>query len=167
MSVDTSVLPSVFSFDEDCPDVERIRLPPSDFHQQSLRLWRSLAKMKGAVRATNSRPLVIALELHRDAVDAEDWWNDLADESVEPSSLGCTWRELGYDVADRFLTSALSNCGYTVDEKKSASSNWIGQINGSGLIDDVGAALKFRDYSNVRVAEHAPFFVYKIYQLIE
>ncbi len=76
-------------------------------------------------------------------------------------------RRLGYDVSDRFLLSGLSNCGYNDDERALLKPVWSPHLNHHHLFDDIDHALAFRDITNPRVDEHAPFYVYSLYTLTE
>lgn len=166
ISVDTVVSPSMFDFDAVDVDAEKIHLQPSDFHQQALRLWRDLASMQHnlpddeELRST----MTIAIQLHHENLDADDWWRDFAAETVTPADLGSDWLSIGFDVADRYLTGALSNCGYDQEVKQQAETNWSSDINEFGLISSLGRAAAFRVYSDSRVQEHAPFFVFEIFR---
>jgi hypothetical protein len=70
---------------------------------------------------------------------------------------------LGYDIADDGLISALSNCGYSNDEIILARKAYAPFLNKHGLIKDIKTAEKFRSYSETRVPDHAPFFVFGLY----
>jgi len=73
---------------------------------------------------------------------------------------------LGYDVADQVMTSGLSNCGYTDEEKRRLRPTWGGLLNEHHLFDQVDLASEFRRITAERVQEHAPFFVFGIYMLL-
>jgi hypothetical protein len=68
------------------------------------------------------------------------------------------WQFLGYDVADPTI-SGLSNCGYTPEEMRELTPIWAPRLNDRGLFEDEADAAAFRDLTNQRVPEHAPFFV--------
>jgi hypothetical protein len=72
---------------------------------------------------------------------------------------------LGYDVADEVMTSGLSNCGYSDEEKKLLRPIWAQQLNRFHLFDRSEGALQFKGITEARVPEHAPFFVFGIYLL--
>ena len=75
---------------------------------------------------------------------------------------------LGYDISDLSLLSALSDCGYIQpNEAQQARERWATQLNNFHLFDDVTKANEFKTFSNLRVPEHAPFYVYGLYQLGE
>lgn len=73
------------------------------------------------------------------------------------------WTLLGYDVADPFLLSGLSNCGYLEEEKQRFVEQWGKHLNHYHLFSEVGPAVEFKEVSDRRVPEHAPFFVYGLY----
>ena len=76
---------------------------------------------------------------------------------------------LGFDVRERFLppSSGLSNCGYSPTEVARLRGAWASDLNEHHLFADVGRALAFRDLTDHRVPEHAPFFVYALHRLGE
>ncbi|QRK05845.1 hypothetical protein JQX13_37765 [Archangium violaceum] len=57
-------------------------------------------------------------------------------------------------------------CGYTESEAPGLRAQWSGHLNEHHLLGDLGRALEFRDASDERVPEHAPFFVFGLW-LIE
>jgi hypothetical protein len=79
---------------------------------------------------------------------------------AELLDLRTVWSLLGYDVADGALTSGLSNCGYDPSERPSLRRDWAGELNEHHLFEDPAAARAFRDVTDARVPEHAPFLVY-------
>jgi hypothetical protein len=90
-----------------------------------------------------------------------DWKNERLDQNVEVDPT-TTWRLVGYDVADQWLLSGLSNCGYSVQERDPWRARWGATLNESHLFDDRAAARAFAIATNQRVREHAPFFVYAV-----
>lgn len=70
---------------------------------------------------------------------------------------------LGFDVADEGLTSALCNCAYTEQEMIFATEEYAGQINRHGLIGELSCAKNFLKYSDKRVPDHSPFYVYSLH----
>jgi hypothetical protein len=72
------------------------------------------------------------------------------------------WKRLGYDVADRFLTS--STLWFRPGESAEAlRSEWGPHLNEHHLFSRFEAALEFRDRSNIRAPEHAPHYVYELF----
>ncbi len=74
------------------------------------------------------------------------------------------WKLLGYDIADAWLLSGLVNCGYTHSHRMLLK-HYIAHLNQNHLFDDPAVAARYAKETNVRVAEHAPFFVYGLYLL--
>jgi hypothetical protein len=72
---------------------------------------------------------------------------------------------LGYDVADAGFWSGLSNCGYTQSELERLRPEWSMRINDFGLLRSESDALAFKNISDQRVPEHAPFWVYRLHRL--
>jgi hypothetical protein len=74
---------------------------------------------------------------------------------------------LGFDVSDGSLLSGLSNCGYSKRDIPALRMRWAPYLNAHHLFDDLKQAYEFRDQSNQRVLEHAPFFVYGLWFIKE
>lgn len=92
-------------------------------------------------------------------------WKTVAESNVSPSNPLPQWTLLGYDVADEGQTSALSNCQFQYDEIAKARMRWQSHLNEWGLLDDFADAGAFVEFSNKRVSEHAPFYVYEIHKI--
>lgn len=71
---------------------------------------------------------------------------------------------LGYDVADFMLMSGINNCGYEVGDRK-LFEQYIPYINEYGLVSDLDAADSIRKLNDQRVPEHAPFYIFGIYEI--
>jgi hypothetical protein len=76
-----------------------------------------------------------------------------------------SWIFLGFDVADEWLLSGLTNCGYRFDEHEILRNIWQGKLNQYHLFDTYEDADMYREMTNTRVKEHAPFSVYGIYRV--
>jgi len=72
---------------------------------------------------------------------------------------------LGYDVADYWLLSGLTNCGYSPEEAASLAPVWAPLLNEWHLFDNPDDAEAFADVTDKRVPEHAPFYAHGVYQL--
>lgn len=72
------------------------------------------------------------------------------------------WPVLGYDVADAWQISGLTNCGYSVEEKAALVGIWRPRLSASGLLRAFSWAREFVNIANGRVPEHAPFYVYEV-----
>jgi hypothetical protein len=74
----------------------------------------------------------------------------------------------GYDVADYWMLSGLTNCGYKPEEEEEAASPapvWGPRLNDWHLFADPDDAETFADVMDKRVPEHAPFYAFGLYQL--
>ncbi len=71
---------------------------------------------------------------------------------------------LGYDVADEWQTSGLMNCGYLPEEIEELQ-KFAPKLNEHHLFAFVDDAISFKSVSDVRVPEHAPFYVYGLYKI--
>jgi hypothetical protein len=83
----------------------------------------------------------------------------LAEQSVNDAP----WGFLGYDVCDASLISGVMNCGYSPREVERLARFWAGLLNDYHLFDHSDAAARFRELTNARVPEHAPFFVFGVH----
>ena len=84
---------------------------------------------------------------------------------VNPKEALPHWSPLGFDVADRWLTSGLSNCGYSDAERASHVPTWRASLNGAHLFTEYATARRFADVTDERVREHAPFFVFHLWRV--
>ena len=132
-------------------------------------LWDNLDELKQSISSwagDGKGFTLIAIGMVIDLSDAEvtAFAKDMLD-PTEPASPEESWRFLGYDVSDGALLSGLSNCGFVegLDDVVLLRSTLGPRLNEYGLFDLLEHAIKFRDFSNIRVPEHAPFFVYGIW----
>jgi hypothetical protein len=72
------------------------------------------------------------------------------------------WHCLGYDVCDKSGTSGLTNCGYEEGDRNVVA-GFATRVNEHHLFRTIEDADAFRDVSDRRVPEHAPFGVLAIY----
>lgn len=78
------------------------------------------------------------------------------------------WTFLGHDVSDGSLTSGLTNCGDPrKDRMDRAAKQWSRHLNQYHLFTSLQPADEYREYSDGRVQEHAPFAVYGLYLIEE
>jgi len=100
--------------------------------------------------------------------ELHDWKSSFPyTDTVEPNQVESDWQFLGYDISDAML-SGLSNCGFLdPNEMKESRKEWSSHINDYHLFDNLELAEKFREYTNARVPEHSPFFIYGLYVICE
>jgi hypothetical protein len=171
LSVDTGVWPSLFDFDSPQSNATAYPVPANDnyFHHQGLHLWADLPEMRRAVLNNTHQPkkgFSACFTLEDDGfVLSEEKWRMAFEEPTVPAGLDARWALMGYDVADRFFTSGLSNCGYNVEEAERARATWRESINTNGLFSSADEARRFKEYSDTRVQAHAPFYIFGIYEI--
>ena len=85
-------------------------------------------------------------------------------EPTNPDHLDPSWRLLGFDVSDGSLITGLMDCEYTEAELAVLREPWGRYLNEYHLFTDVTHALEFCKLTDKRVPEHAPFFVYGLYE---
>jgi hypothetical protein len=83
---------------------------------------------------------------------------------IDPPSVDRIWRLIGYDVSDESLLSGLMNTKYSDSTLNSErESRWAQNLNIHHLFHDPAQALEFAKFSDERVPEHAPFFVFGLW----
>jgi hypothetical protein len=82
---------------------------------------------------------------------------------MSPAQIDEGWQLLGYDVADYFRTSFLTNAGYEDDEVVPLKTRWVSHLNQYHLFDQQETALKYIDVAYERDAGHGPFSAYGLY----
>lgn len=139
--------------------------------------WLNLEQMKAHYechKKANAQGVPIAITLFSERSFAGDTISYTLPEGIqcgmtvehtEPSEVPAGSELLGFDVADASGISGLTNCGYTPEDKGQLQSKWVGRLNDFGLLNTYEDALEFRDVSDKRVEEHAPFWIYSICRL--
>jgi hypothetical protein len=179
MSVDGMIWPSVFFSEAVRGGPNRFETVPIDQVRQDAWPWLDLAKMRAwyeAHRPPGPRDVSIAIELLTDrplegtTILYEESGGIRCGLSVEPVVPACLPDGsilLGFDVADASQISGLMNCGYTPEEIASWRATWGPRLNDRGLLGTLEDAIAFREATDRRVEEHAPFWVYALWQLPE
>jgi hypothetical protein len=124
-----------------------------------LGVWDSLERLDGfaaASRVARLPRLLIAV-----LAWPGDHATDLGSSVAVPSDLEA-WTSLGFDVADTSFVSGLVNCGYEPGEQIVLGERFASDLNESGLLTTLDAAFEFRDLTDARVLEHAPFVVFEL-----
>lgn len=122
--------------------------------------WASLAALRQTCRAHGKAAAIVAMA----ALDRCDAAMALQT-GCEPATVDAAWQALGWDVADNGLISGLSNCGYSPgrSEPDALRAAFGPHLNRYGLFDELAPALAFRANANLRVPEHAPFLVHRLW----
>jgi hypothetical protein len=122
-------------------------------------LWSNLSDLFAAAGALD-RAGVVAVRI---TAFGED---EPTPESLDPIGPAAERYDLlGYDVADYWQLSGLTNCGYSSEEAASLAPVWAPRLNQWHLFDNPEDATAYADVTEKRVPEHAPFYAYGIYQL--
>ncbi len=172
LSVDTAVWHSLFG--EGLSDAERVgrgieALSSPGWRGPNQGLWDSLSRMQSALGPLPSEAYwTVAISW----VLVEGFSESRAGsgpyrEKMEPEAVSTDWTLLGFDVADAGFISGLSNCGYTPEEAAGLRATWASSLNAHHLFDDLEKALAFREMTEARVSEHAPFFVYALRRILQ
>jgi hypothetical protein len=175
LSVDDTVWPSLFD------SGQGIGLPPDERQQLGLAglplpswvgpnagLWEDLFRLRQQLAAEGpaARPYVVVAvswlsnDGFANAGSVGPYLGTTSPHTLEPA-----WRFLGFDVADGSRLSGLANCGYTAEEDPGLRAQWAQELNEHHLFADARSALRFRNLADTRVREHAPFFVYGLYEV--
>ncbi len=164
VSVDRLICPSIFQ-----PGGHRDGNLAGEKNVNILGLWDNAALMlKWVEQRPKMKELIrfpVAVQLISSPGSSDPMWDTISGQDTEPPTPSQEWDRLGYDVADRGPTSALSNCSYTSEEMAEARRRWGNCINQSGLLEKLEDALLVTSFSDVRVPEHKPFFVYEIFRI--
>ena len=84
-----------------------------------------------------------------------------------PRSKDPEWPLIGYDVADAARLSGLSNCYYSGDQDDRGAEQYAEHLNDKHLFSNLEQAMQYCLVTDIRVPEHAPFFVYGLYRVAE
>jgi hypothetical protein len=177
LSTDVLVWPSVFDTGQGIglPPSERARLhlsgiPTPSWIGANAGLWESLAHVQQYLADHLTAP-------RRCAVIAVSWLSDTGFsrssavgpylEPTVPAERDAQWKLLGFDVADGSLVSGLSNSGYSFADAPRLRRDWVPYLNSSHLFIKPAPALRYREITDARVPEHAPFFAYGLYVVEE
>lgn len=157
LSVDDSVWPSVL--DERHDPTARTG---------ALGLWDDLSRLRSALVGRSPETWwTVAFTVRLDLMRAEDLplWQDGSPRlpAVTPPTVEPAWRRLGFDVADQWLLSGLANCGYDDAEWRDYPARFGAALNEHHLFARAEDADHFRSDADLRVSEHAPFFVIGLY----
>lgn len=169
-SVDRHIWPSHFLYH---PEVRQLLQPSQrytlieadpDCHGG---LWPNLARMRQKLRDNVRDAIVIAIEfLITPDCSTHDFPWELINAQLDPVSLPETTVQLGFDVAAVGPSwSALSNCGYLVEERQALRPLWKHRINDFGLLKSQADATEFKAMADNRVPGHGPFCIYQLYRL--
>jgi hypothetical protein len=165
LSVDRDVWPSLADpgRGRDLSGEERERLGIG----WNARLWVSLDRLRSHIEAEGVDPGDVTLV-------AVGWCSRIGfcdsakgphPAPADPARPAEGWDLLGYDVADGWQFSGLTNCGYTPAESERLGGEWAPALNRHLLLRDEDAGFAFVEVANARVPDHAPFHVFSLYRV--
>ena len=175
-STDTLVWPSVFDiFDISRPDYV-------GFYND---LWEDLENLRRHINSQKNIPFhIISIVLQYNTCNREEkeewqkllagiaytsghWIKGKSFACAKPSVIDKEWALTGYDVSDMFGLSGLLNCGFSPKNEniEKLKNKWSRHLNAHHLFNNLNKAVEFKNLSNERIKEHAPFFVYGIYKV--
>ncbi len=162
LSVSTWIWASVFEADESLPRPQWI----GPIHA----LWEDLPTLQTylhQVWSHEAKPYwTIAVTLRSDLCESEELesWK-LRAARIRLAVDDETWELLGYDVADEYLRSGLNNWPFdkVTEDVEAIRKKYVPALNAYHLFDSIEPATEFLMFSDERVQEHAPFFVFGIW----
>lgn len=164
LSVDNSVWPSVFN------ELEETAFPPNSA-RPSLWFWFNLETMRSFFlsrrKALGQHGIPIAAVLIMEAsLRSNDYWEGVLYpyEILSPGEVPVEWLFLGYDIADQYKLSGLTNCRYDDTESATLKAAWADRLNEFGLFQTLDDAIAFKGITDRRVQEHRPFYVYQLFR---
>jgi len=162
LSTDTMVWHTVFDADT--------TLPRPEWIGPMMGLWENLATLQQyletAWRARTQPYWLIAVTLQHEGAQRDSLLERYAATAdIIPTLRDPAWALLGYDISDQWLLSGLSNCGYGTNgsELQTLRETYASSLNEHHLFASLQPAGDFRQLSDERVPEHAPFFVFGLW----
>lgn len=98
-----------------------------------------------------------------------DWVDSVLDEMpIYPNEIDGNWVFLGYDIADAWLLSGLTNCTHVRSpEFMELRNRFCPRVNRYHLFDSKDDAIEFRSAADVCFPDHAPFLIYRIWRVLQ
>lgn len=128
-------------------------------------IWKNQKLMRETLEGVNRIPkgIYVLITIYADELyrSSKHWRLYLDVEGVVSQYLEEDF--LGYDVADAGLISAISNCGFSPQQKACLSAKFAPKLNEHGLFAELAVARNFQLDSNRRIKEHAPFFIHGLF----
>jgi hypothetical protein len=132
-------------------------------------LWGSISEILAALpevaQQNSDSPVIVEIAVVATLPESSTYWERIIFGRVNREAdgvPGITAECIGYDVADRYLLSGLSNCMLSEDELALIRNDWSKAINIWGLFGDSETGKAFRAVCNRLVPEHAPFETYRM-----
>jgi len=179
LSVDRYVWPSVFlRLGEDVRrDIDYFPVMVDDSGERQY--WQDMSLTRQAYlgyTGTKSPAILIAIELfhEHEIIDNRISYHDCASSRMaleafptSPAYAPSSADILGFDVATAGRLSGLSDCGYDSNEILCWRSEWEQRLNTYGLLRTIEDANEFRERTDMRTPEHAPFWIYRLLRIAD
>jgi hypothetical protein len=167
-SVDRHIWPTQFLYFPHTRTYTRVPPLIETDKESEYDFWPNLTQMQRSLAENGRQAILIAVQmLAPENITFSKYVPPNIHLKTDPKSIPDGSICLGFDVADSGFWSGLSNCGYSEEERKRLRPEWQSKINDFGLLQTEQDALIFREMTDIRVPEHAPFWVYKLYRLQE
>jgi hypothetical protein len=165
LSVDTAVWPSIFSVDGKAKWASHFGYQES--WSDLFELQSSITKYHEVHPVSPFRIIAIVLFLGEYTRGDSTDWSIRIPYRITPDRIEEDWQFLGYDVADSFMLSVLSNCNLPPDPEGSGLRKKFGaQLNDFHLFDSFDWAVEFKRLSDERFrGSHAPCFVFGLWTI--
>jgi hypothetical protein len=177
LSADTGVWPSYFlrktkqNVEGPISLEKYIIIEPVEYLHKVLNLWQSEKKMiesfKREFKDEQGVPIAVEINLEKPLLEYEHWNNVFAPEQHTLLEIPPVYHFVGYDVADTGMWSGIANLGYTKEEVQQLAPKWKKRFNQFGLFDNIEHAFEFKEITERRAQEYAPFFVFSLYTKLE
>ena len=151
----------------DC-DVWPVAISPAN--PTMVGLWHSTEEIYNSIPNSDLKStehIVIQISVLA-VVGFHKYWKDLSqgvDQEPEVTHAG-RLSLLGFDIADKYLLSGLSNCMLSSAELNKLRQQFEGSINENGLVSGEVEAESLTNFYNKNVLEHSPFFAYRVCRVI-
>ena len=109
--------------------------------------------------------IALEINLEKPLLDYECWNNVFAPEQHTLLKIPQDYNFVGYDIADPGMLSGIANLGYTKEEVQQLAPKWKKRFNQFGLFDNIEHAFEFKEVTENRAQEYAPFFVFSLYSM--
>ena len=170
LSADEAVWPTIIEVADSFPlsicDNQFNVIEPPDWTGINTPLWESVEHLMDYVTKECNIPcemycIIAITKLTCANESSNDEWPHLG--RIVPHDVG--WSFIGFDVvASQSMFSGLMNCAYSNEERCEAMLRWGDRLNEHHLFSELEHAQSFKEWTDVRVPEHAPFNIFGLFR---
>jgi|SRR5271154_3163522 len=174
LSVDRHVTPSVFEFTDNACSMpqSKIVLPPMDWHQKKLHLWKEFKAMERAYfervdSKDSQRHFPVAIALPDSEIAAwKEQWNGSVPAEWRLYQNPPEWELMGCDVANKDFASVVANDFHNLRKLPAFETyrHWIGRLNKYGIFSGLEDASEFSRFAGTNHLTEDSCFVYGIFK---